>query len=226
MNQMIVHHFKDLEFDQSAFKNAEISYECGGDISYEDNSYIGFICFIPTSQSHIDLYAYENFKDKSLKRLKKKIEFSKIKYASVINDTHIDEKFNLNRSPDPKNGGISHWVSGRNDSGIDLAKIPLPLESKFELFFFSNSFQFLLLFLGLIPLSVVVAYVSMLILAILSYPFQFYIRKITRDEWDLVFYGCLIIAPTLIIMSLRERLAREESISKMNAFFLRKSTLD
>ncbi len=74
---------------------------------------------------------------------------------------------------------------------------------------------------GLIPISIVGAYVTMLILAIISSPFQIYIKKITREEWDLVFYGCLIIAPSLFIMSLQERLVREQSLNELNASLLR-----
>lgn len=226
MSQVTVHYFKHSHWTKSAFKNAEINYECVGDILYQDGSYTGFICFVPFSQNDIDLYAYENLKDVSLKRLRKRMEFSEQKYVSALNDPQIDQKFKLNRDPEPKTGFVRSLISPLSSNGIDLAKIPHPLENKLQIICMSRWVKFLLYLLFLIPLSVIAAYVVMVVLAIISYPFQIYIRKITREEWDFIFYGCLIVAPTLIIMSLQEQTARQESISDLNASLLRDDGVD
>ena len=67
MEKKDVHFFKDSRSAYSKFNNAELSYEKGGDIEYDStkylNKYNGFVCFIPSDKSQIDLYAFENFTD-------------------------------------------------------------------------------------------------------------------------------------------------------------------
>jgi len=222
MSETTVYFFKDYSFSTSAFKNAVVDYERGGDISYKDGAYVGFICFIPTDQNNIDMYAYENFTDKGLNRLKRKMQLSEQKYISALNDTKIDAKFKLNKDPDPKNMSLYKFILNRNNpSGINLGNLKLPTFNKIEIFLRNRFCYFIILLCGLIPISIVAAYFTMVFVAIISAPLQSYIRKIEREEWDLIFHGCLIVAPCLIIMSLRERLVRESSISELNSCLLK-----